>query len=100
VPERLMQFSFEVGEYEKHVVSLDFNQMIGNLSISVDNHEVIKEFRMLSLSLVKTYEFVVGVNERHAVKIEKRRKLFLAGLRNQKYRVYIDGHLVREYEGM
>ena len=95
-----MFFSFEVGEQEKHVVSLNFNQMVGLLSISVDNREVISELRMLSLSLVKTYDFVVGVNERHAVRIEKKRKLFLAGLRNQKYRVFVDGRLIAEHEGM
>lgn len=95
-----MQFSFEVGFEEKHIVSLDFNQMMGQLSIKVDDREVIKELRMFSLSLVKTYEFMVGTNERHSVRIEKERKLFLAGLRKQKYRVYIDGQLIREYEGM
>jgi hypothetical protein len=95
-----MQFSFEVGEHEKHVVSLDYNQMIGLLSISVDNREVVNELRMFSLSLVRTYEFMVGTEERHAVKIEKERKLFLAGLRKQKYRVYVDGRLINEYEGM
>jgi hypothetical protein len=95
-----MQFSFEVGEHEKHLVSLDFNQMIGNLRIYVDNQAVVNELRLFSLSLTKTYEFFVGTNERHAVKIEKRRKLFLAGLRPQKYSVYVDGRLIREYEGM
>ena len=95
-----MQFSFEVGEHEKHTVSLDFNQMIGTMRITVDGRDVVNELRMFSLSLVKTYEFSVGVEERHAVKIEKHRKLLLAGLRNQKYRVFIDGQLVREYEGI
>jgi hypothetical protein len=95
-----MYFSFEVGVEEKHVVSLDYNQMVGLMSISVDNREVISELNMFSFSLVKAYEFFVGVNERHAVKIEKERKLFLAGLRKQKYRVYVDGHLIREEEGM
>lgn len=94
-----MQFSFEVGVHEKHMVSVDYNQMVGLLSISVDNREVISELRMFSLSLVKTYEFPVGTGERHMVKIEKERKLFLAGLRKQKYRVYIDGQFIREYEG-
>jgi hypothetical protein len=95
-----MQFSFEVGFEEKHVVHLDYNQMVGLLSISVDNREVVREQRMFSLSLVRKYEFVVGDNERHSVSIEKHRKLFLAGVRKQKYRVYVDGQLIREYEGM
>ncbi|MCA1557342.1 MAG: hypothetical protein LC731_02245 [Acidobacteria bacterium] len=95
-----MKFHFEVGEYEKHLVIVNYDQMIGNLRISVDGHDVVNELRMFSLSLVKKYEFFVGVNERHAVRVEKERKLFLAGLRNQKWRVYVDGHLIREYEGM
>ncbi len=95
-----MQFSFEVGEQEKHVVSFEFNQMLGNVSIKVDDREVASDFRLLSLSLVKSYEFVVGTHERHAVRIEKRRKLFLAGFRPQKYRVFVDGRLVAEHEGM
>ena len=95
-----MFFSFEVGFHEKHVVTVDYNQMVGLLSISVDNREVINDLRMFSLSLTKTYDFYVGVNERHAVRIEKIRKLFLAGLRKQKWRVYIDGQLMSEQEGM
>jgi hypothetical protein len=31
--------------------------------------------------------------------IEKKRKLFLAGLRPQQYRIFIDGNLVQTYEG-
>jgi hypothetical protein len=42
----------------------------------------------------------VGEHERHSVRIEKERKLFMAGLRKQKYRVYVDGRLLSEYEGM
>lgn len=95
-----VQFSFEVGNYEKHIVMLNYEQMIGLLTIHIDGREVVKELRLFSLSLVKSYEFMVGAHERHHVRIEKERKLFLAGLRNQKYRVFLDGQLIREYEGM
>ncbi|HEX8749275.1 MAG TPA: hypothetical protein VF717_19020 [Pyrinomonadaceae bacterium] len=95
-----MKFSFEVGFDEQHVVGLSYNQMVGLLSISVDNREVIREQRTFSLSLVRKYEFDVGTGERHSVRIEKERKLLLAGVRPQKYRVYVDGQLIREYEGM
>jgi hypothetical protein len=94
-----MFLSFQVGFQEKHVVTVDYNQMVGLISISVDNREVISELRMFSLSLVKAYEFDVGVHERHHVKIEKERKLFFAGLRKQKWRVYIDGQLMQEQDG-
>lgn len=36
----------------------------------------------------------------HMVRIEKTRPLFLAGVRNQRYRVFVDGALVANTEGM
>ncbi|HZI49055.1 MAG TPA: hypothetical protein VFD75_14765, partial [Pyrinomonadaceae bacterium] len=72
---------------------------IGNLEIKVDGQPAVKDFRFASLKLTKRYDFVVGFNEKHQVAIEKKRKLFLAGLRPQRYRVFIDGQLVQTYEG-
>jgi hypothetical protein len=94
-----MQFSFRVGVSEQHQVDFSFDQFIGNLEIRVDGQPLVKDFRMLSLKLTKSYEFVVGTQERHQIVIEKKRKLFLAGLRPQQYRVFIDGQLVQTYEG-
>ena len=94
-----MQFSFIVGTNEQHQVDFSFDQMIGNVEIRVDGQPVVKDFRMLSLSLTKRYELTVGNQERHQIVIEKKRKLFLAGLRPQKYRVFIDGTLAQAYEG-
>ncbi|HEY6046658.1 MAG TPA: hypothetical protein VIU65_08650, partial [Pyrinomonadaceae bacterium] len=76
-----MQFSFTVGVHELHRVDFTFDQVIGNLEIKVDGHTAIKDFRFASLKLTKRYELVVGVNEKHHVAIEKRRKFFLAGIR-------------------
>ncbi|HEV8140510.1 MAG TPA: hypothetical protein VGP81_12115 [Pyrinomonadaceae bacterium] len=94
-----MQFSFTVGVHEQHRVDFTFDQVIGNLEIKVDGQTAIKDFRIFSLKLTKRYEFVVGVNEKHHVAIEKRRKLFLAGIRPQQYRVFIDGALMQTYHG-
>ena len=94
-----MQFSFMVGVDEKHRVDFSFDQFIGNLNILVDGQSAVKDFRMFSLNLTKRYEFTVGVEERHNVIIEKKRKLFLAGLRPQQYRIFIDGQLVQTHEG-
>jgi len=95
-----MQFSFIVGAQEKHSVDFSFDQTIGNLEIRIDGQSAIKDFRLLSLSLTKRYEFIVGINERHQVAIEKKRKLFLAGFRPMRYRIFIDGQLVQTYEGI
>lgn len=94
-----MQFSFIVGAQEKHQVDFSFDQFIGNLEIRIDGQPAIKDFRMLSLSLTKRYEFTVGVNEQHQVAIEKKRKLFLAGFRPMRYRIFVDGQMVQTYEG-
>ena len=94
-----MQFSFTVGVDEQHRVDFTFDQFIGNLEIKVDGQTAIKDFRFASLKVTKRYDFVVGVNEKHRVAIEKTRKLFFGGLRPQRYRVFIDGQLVQTYEG-
>ena len=94
-----MQFSFRAGTHEQHQVDFSFDQVIGNLEIRVDGQPLVKDFRMLSLTLTKRYEFTVGVDERHQIAIEKKRKLFLAGFRPQRYRTFIDGQLAQTYEG-
>ncbi|TVX96230.1 hypothetical protein [Cohnella terricola] len=94
-----MKFSFDVGINEKHRVDFSFNQFWGNLSICVNGKKLIKDFIIISVSLTKTYNLEIGVEERHKVKIEKTRKLFFAGLRKTKYKVYIDGVLTNEFEG-
>lgn len=94
-----MKFSFEVGVNEKHIVDFSFNQFLGNLSIHADGKKLISDFRMFSLSLTKSYEFTVGKDEIHHVKIDKIRKLVFAGLRRTKYKVFIDGVLTNEFEG-
>jgi hypothetical protein len=94
-----MQFSFLVGVQERHRVDFSFDQFIGNLEIKVDGQPLVKDFRMLSLRLTKRYEFTVGAHEQHHVAIEKKRKLFLAGFRPQRYQIFIDRQLVQTYEG-
>jgi len=94
-----MKFSFMVGVQEQHRVDFSFDQFGGKLEILVDGKPVVKDFRMLSLKLTKRYEFTVGLQERHYIAIEKKRKLFLAGFRPQQYHILIDGQLVQTYEG-
>jgi len=94
-----MQFSFMVGVNEQHQVDFSFDQFMGNLEIRIDGQQAVKDFRMFSVSLTKRYEFTVGEQEKHDIIIEKKRKLFLAGLRPQQYRIFIDGQLVQTHEG-
>jgi hypothetical protein len=94
-----VQFSFRVGTQEPHQVDFSFDQFAGNLEIRVDGQPLVKDIRMLSLRLTKRYEFTVGSQETHQIAIEKKRKLFLAGFRPQRYRIFIDGQLAQTYEG-
>jgi hypothetical protein len=94
-----MNFSFVVGSNEQHRIDFSFDQFIGNLEIKVDGQTAVKDFRSFSLKLTKRYELNIGVNEKHLIVIEKHRKLFLAGVRPQQYRVFVDGQLVQTYEG-
>ena len=94
-----MQFSFRVGTQEPHQVDFSFDQFAGNLEIRVDGQPLVKDFRMLSLRLTKRYEFTVGSREIHQIAIGKKRRLFLAGFRPQRYRIFIDGQLAQTYEG-
>lgn len=94
-----MKFDFTVGTGEQHHVEFSFDQVAGDLKVTVDGNTVAKDFRMFSLNLVKRYEFMVGTQEQHKIVIEKERKLFLAALRKQKYRVFVDDKLTQTYEG-
>jgi hypothetical protein len=94
-----MNFSFVIGVTEQHRIDFSFDQFIGNLEIKIDGQPLIKDFRLLSLKLTKRYEFEVGINEKHQIVIEKKRKLFLAGLRPMQYNIFVDGQLVQTYEG-
>ncbi len=94
-----MKIVFDVGKEEKHYVLFSFNQFFGSIEIQVDGIQTLSETQMFSHQLVKNYEFDVGVKEVHSVRIEKERKLILAGFRKHKYRVFVDEDLIEERIG-
>lgn len=90
---RPLELAFHVGQREQHRVVFRFNKFWGNLSITVDGDPVVRDLRMFSVKLMKTYRFSVGAAEVHDVRIEKDRKLLLAGGRAQPVRAYVDDEL-------
>jgi hypothetical protein len=118
-----MKFSFEIGDAEQHRIDFSWNQLIGTLRIKVDGELIMKDVTLMSpvgwsgspvassdekwnvldsgceVQLVNKWEFEVGNAERHGIRIEKERAKVVAGLRPQKYRVFVDGRLINEYEG-
>jgi hypothetical protein len=91
-----VRMSFEVGVTERHEVVFSFNKFWGSLSITVDDTNVVRTIRLASIELVRRYEFVVGANERHHVRIEKHRQRLFAGFRPQPVYAYVDGQLVAQ----
>ena len=53
----------------------------------------------VDIQLIKRWAVLVGTTEKHQVVIEKERERWCAGLRPQKYRVFVDEKLVRECRG-
>ena len=59
---------WQVLEFSKRFTLQDF---WGNIKISVNGKTIIKDIRMFSVDLVKSYEFKVGEKEIHNIRIEK-----------------------------
>ena len=91
-----VRMSFDVGATERHQVVFSFNKFWGYLSITVDNTNIVRTIRVASLDLVKRYEFVVGTNEQHHVRIEKHRQQLFAAFRPQSVYAYVDTQLVAQ----
>jgi hypothetical protein len=91
-----MKFSLEIGEAEKHTIDYQFNQLLGVLTIKVNEKPVKRHVRLFDEPIKELHVFVVGVREKLAVKIEKERKL----LYGQKNRVFVNDRLIKYCEGV
>lgn len=87
---------FSAGPEGAHPVVFRFNKFWGNLSITVHGRPVVRDLRMFSVKLTKTYTFPVGDTDQHVVRIDKDRAVFLAGARPQPVRAYVNDALVAE----
>jgi hypothetical protein len=93
---RPFELGFEVGHGERHLVIFRYNKFWGNLAVTVDGRAAVRDVRLFSVKLTKTYRFRVGSAEVHDVRIEKDRKTLLAGVRAQPVRAYVDDVLAAE----
>ncbi|GAA3398609.1 hypothetical protein [Cryptosporangium minutisporangium] len=91
-----MRLAFDVGVHERHRVEFSFSKAWGWLTISVDGQRVRSDLHIASIQLVQTFDLVVGVQERHAVRIEKHRERMFGGFRPQPVYAYVDGRLVAQ----
>jgi len=91
-----MKFVIEIGEKEKHHLEYNFNQLLGNLLIKVNERPIKSSRRLINEPVLEIHVFVVGDQEKSTVRIEKERKQLL-GHRN---RVYVNNRLVKVLEGI
>lgn len=91
-----MKFSLEIGDAEKHTIDYEFNQLLGTLTIKVNDKPVKKHCRVFDEPVKELHVFVVGAQEKYSVKIEKERKLLFG----QKNRVFVNDRLVKYCEGV
>ena len=116
-----MRFTLDIGRTETHQVDFRWNQMIGSLRISVDGRTLFsrgvqffsrkasslpdvpasEKWQVLGseIQLVQRWKVDVGSREINHVTIEKERSTWLAGLRPQAYRVYVNEELVLAKRG-
>ena len=97
MPRRYLQFEFEVGEEEPHLVTFRFDPLFGPLDIFVDGRPVVARLDTFSIRRVQRFGFAVGRRERHDVLIEKTRKRVVGGLLPQECKAYVDGKLVGRF---
>ena len=122
-----MKISFEVGQNEIHQIEFQWSKWLGVAKIWVDGALIQKsrplayaelaqladmrgiggKARFLSQTvsgqaapqMIRGWEFEVGEQEKHAIRIEKERPVILAAIRPHSYRLFIDGLLASEYSG-
>jgi hypothetical protein len=93
-----MQHAFTIGHHEKHVVLISDDKFWGSFRVTIDNYIAIDNTFVLSFNLTRTWNLTVGVNERHALCIQKTRPMFFPYFKPHQYRIWVDNILVHQFE--
>jgi hypothetical protein len=99
-----MRFTLEVGDKEKSRIDFSRNWFTGAMQIFVNGEKVAQQNWLapsthFNFTLKRRHEFVVGRDEKHQVVVERERPLLVAGIRPQRYRLFVDGELIHEQTG-
>jgi hypothetical protein len=99
-----MEILIQLDGKEKSEFVIKRNWFTGDFVYIVNGQRhIIKSVLDLSthfnVRLKKQYEFEIGDNEVHKIKIEHTRPLLFAGIRPQQYDIFIDGKLYKTYNG-
>ena len=91
-----MKFAVEVGDAEKNHVEYHSNQLLGSLTIKINDMPVKRAVRFFNEPILEVDCFVVGDHEKTTIRIEKQRHQ-LFGYTN---RLYINDRLMRVFRGL
>ena len=91
---RNADFTFTVGQNERHEIRYWRSNWSGRMRITVDGDPTVRKFEFLGFPLTKKYGFRTGTTECHDVTIVKTRPLFVAWMRSQPVQAFVDGALV------
>ncbi len=90
------EFSFEVGNDEKHTVFFQYEKWTGKVSVKVDDVEVYKTYILFIFQAYpRTFSISVGSKENHQVKFD-----FVPGaffFIKPKITAYVDSKVVKIY---
>jgi hypothetical protein len=95
-----VKFSFEIGKRERHRIEFRHRKFWGNLDFLMDGKRIRTDHPPhFSPRMKHVLSVSVGEHEKHEVRIEITRPLFLAALRRGwKYNVLIDDKNFRTFE--
>jgi hypothetical protein len=91
-----VRYQVEIGDEERHVLDVSWDQVWGLMSIRVDGTEIVHRRHLFGLRRVRRFELSVGDHEVHKVVVEKRKTLLVGGVRHQAVDVLVDGEKVDE----
>lgn len=93
-----MNFKVEVGEIEKHDIEFVFNRFWGYVVIKVDGKTYKREIITVWLKQTRLYEFTIGDDEKHDVRISLVRSAIPIGSRQCTAWVFVDNKLKGQFD--
>lgn len=99
-----MNFKVILGDTEKTHLIVQRNWITGSL-FYLENGDMkslkstVNASASLTMTLKKTFEFVVGTNEKHKIRLERTRPLIFGGIRPHSYELFVNDELIQSYKG-
>ena len=95
-----MEFRYVVGQNEQSFIDFYHDKFTGSVKIFVNGYQMVTDNVIsMAVQLQKTYTVPCGHQEQHIVQITLERPVFLSGMRDWKYHIYVDSMFQTTYVG-